>query len=169
MEARRLGILPKLQIVSVDDKATKAWFLGPGVGGKVTPTWISGGMKHEEFPVVASEMQRLAGSLQPAGQVKSEARSGSGPQRSMTTPPPSYAMYVSAHCGACARALQLIASSPKLLQAIEIRQLEGNPRYKLDVHDLGARKTPVLVGFTSGKVSGVYEGPAAWAKLVEIG
>lgn len=167
IDARRLGVLGRLQVVSVDDKATKNWFLSPAVGGKVTPTLIvagpAGSSKAETYGSVLAAMQRLAGQTRPAGQV-SHAAAGGGVQHA-----PVYAMYVTASCGACAKALQLVASSEKLLRAIEIRKIDGNPQYMLDVHSIGAMRTPILVEFRGGKVSGVFEGPSAWSKLVQIG
>lgn len=76
--------------------------------------------------------------------------------------------YVSRNCGACARFLRLLSSSPKLLMATEIKIIEGNPQALLEMHELGARKTPTLVAYTKDGRRMVYEGTQAAHALIQM-
>ena len=76
---------------------------------------------------------------------------------------PSVAAYVSKSCGACARFLSLVASSEKLLRLVDVKIIDGNPKVLLEMHEMGAIKTPTLV--INGKA---YQGPAATSALISL-
>lgn len=76
-------------------------------------------------------------------------------------------VYVQKSCGACAKFLQLLASSPRLLAQTDIVTIEGNPRALLEMQELGAYKTPTLVVTRNGQRS-VYQGPAAVNALIQF-
>lgn len=76
---------------------------------------------------------------------------------------PSVAAYVSKSCGACARFLSLVASSEKLLRLVNVKIIDGNPKVLLEMHEMGALKTPTLV--VNGKA---YSGPAATSALIAL-
>ena len=164
-DATRFGLGGRVVMASMDQPANRAWF--KGLGGSVTPTLIvvnpSGSMgRIEGYPGVSAQFQAWAGAVRPAGQV------AAGPAKTLQAP--QYAIYVSSTCGACAKALQMIGTSPTLLQKIEVRKLDGNPKAILEMHDLGATRTPALVALDpAGNPTGrTFEGPAAWLQIVSL-
>lgn len=170
--ANQLGLAAGIQMASADDVATNRWFRAAPINGSVTPTLLvregANFRKIEGYPAVSQALYAQAGGRpMPAGQVTSTSPAQKPPSA------PSYAIYVTGSCGACARALQLISSTPSLLKAIEVRNMDGSTdkslKYRLDVHGVGASQTPVILEFRDGKVAYTYEGHAAWAKLVQIG
>lgn len=77
--------------------------------------------------------------------------------------------YVSGSCGACARFLSMVAASPKLLAATDIRKVDNNPQAILEMHSLGALKTPTLVVLDQyNRPTAVYQGAQASQALISM-
>lgn len=60
-------------------------------------------------------------------------------------PKPLITAYVSKTCGACQKFLNMLTMSPRLLAQTEIRTLEDDPKAVLEMHDLGAVRTPAII------------------------
>lgn len=84
------------------------------------------------------------------------------------SPPATAIVYVSRKCGACGKFLAMMSSSKKLLMAVEPRILEGNPRAILEMHELGAIKTPTMVVFGPNGQKHVYQGVEASTALIRM-
>lgn len=80
-----------------------------------------------------------------------------------------FVAYISRTCGACQRLLHMVAASPKLLAAVDLRTLEDDPRWVLEMHDLGMMRTPSLAEWdpTGARVVGTYQGAAAYQRLIQ--
>lgn len=83
-------------------------------------------------------------------------------------PPATAIVYVSRKCGACGKFLQMMAGNKKLLMAVEPRILEGNPRAILEMHELGAIKTPTMVVFHPNGQRTVHQGVDASTALIRM-
>ncbi len=83
------------------------------------------------------------------------------------TPKEDLIAYVSRTCAACQTFLRLLSSQPKLLARTHLREIEKDPRWVLEMHDMKAFKTPTLVMNTAqGKQ--IFQGQQALMKLVEL-
>jgi hypothetical protein len=80
---------------------------------------------------------------------------------------PKIIAYVSSTCGACQRMLGFLAASPRLLADTDIRDIDKNPRYVIEMHDLKAFATPTVVENTPQGVK-VLQGPSAVMRVIEL-
>ncbi len=85
---------------------------------------------------------------------------------------PQAVVYVSRTCGGCQQFLRLMASSPKLLRAIDVKILdrttaEGQQAI-LDMHNLRANLTPTMVVFDQNGQYKVYQGAQATQALIAM-
>jgi len=83
-------------------------------------------------------------------------------------PPAKAVVYVSRTCGACGKFLAMMSSNHKLLMAVEPRILDNNPQAILEVHELGATKTPIMVVFGPNGQKSMYQGVAATQALIKM-
>lgn len=76
-------------------------------------------------------------------------------------------LYVSRHCGACAKALQLLARDQRLLAKTDIKIMDDDPAARLAVHTMRARMTPVLV-VHGPQGDRMFEGSQAFIEMVKL-
>jgi hypothetical protein len=83
-------------------------------------------------------------------------------------PPAVMTAYVSRNCGACAKFLAMLTKSPSLLAKTDLRILEDDPKSVLEMHDLGAVKTPAIVIRSPDGRSEVFQGASAMQRMIAL-
>lgn len=156
-EAGARGLLRGVTVRSLGNPESRAWLVRH-VGEFSSPLVLlvrsPAPRLVATLPQIVSELQSFAGLA---------AGIGAGPVHGA----PAAIAYVSRTCGACQQFLQLLASSPALLQRVEVRAIEDDPRHFLAMQELGAYMTPTLVVHgPSGRMT--YSGPSASQALIAM-